>query len=196
MKRMILSSFLMILVMTVLLGLVYPLVMTGISLVLFPKQAGGSIIYKEGKPAGSTLIGQSFSQERYLHGRPSAAGEKGYDGLASGGSNLGPTSRKLLTAAGKCRDDIKKENLLSAEIRIPSDLVLASGSGLDPHISPPAAIIQADRIARARGIAVDEVRKVIAARTEKPFLGFIGEPRVNVLMVNMDLDSSNQGSRQ
>jgi potassium-transporting ATPase KdpC subunit len=186
---MILNSCLLIMILTVLLGIAYPLVMTGVSLVIFPKQARGSLLYREGKPAGSALIGQSFSKERYLHGRPSAAGDNGYDGLASGGSNLGPTSRKLLEAAEKRREVAQKGNLLLANSRIPSDLVFASGSGLDPHISPSAAFLQADRIAKARGMAITEVRKVIADHTEKPFLGFMGERRVNVLMVNMALDS-------
>jgi K+-transporting ATPase ATPase C chain len=189
MKRMILCSILMMTVMTVLLGILYPLAMTGISQLLFPRQASGSILCINGKPVGSSLIGQSFSAERYLQGRPSAAGEKGYDGLASGGSNLGPTNRHLLESVEKYRLDVEKRELKSDRSPIPTDLVCSSASGLDPHISPPAAYLQIGRVARARGISVDEVRKVIDAHLEIPFLGLIGEPRVNVLMVNMALDS-------
>lgn len=190
MKRMILSSFLMMAVMTVLSGIVYPLVMTGISQLLFPKQAAGSIVYKEGKPAGSILIGQAFSGEKYLHGRPSAAGEKGYDGISSAGTNLGPTNRRLLLSAEKYKTEVQKEEMKSDGSTIPSDLVFASASGLDPHISPSAAFLQIDRVAEAREMSADEVRKVIEANLEIPFLGIIGEPRVNVLKVNMALDSS------
>lgn len=190
MKRLILCSILMITVMTVLLGIVYPLAMTGISQLMFPRQASGSIVSVNGRPVGSSLIGQSFSADRYLHGRPSAAGEKGYDGLASGGSNLGPSNRRLLESVEKYRSDAEKRELKSDRSPIPSDLVCSSASGLDPHISPAAAWLQAGRVARARGMSADEVRKVIDAHVEIPFLGLIGEPRVNVLMVNMALDSS------
>jgi len=189
MKRMILCSILMMTLMTVLLGILYPLAMTGISQLLFPRQASGSILCINGKPVGSSLIGQSFPAERYLQGRPSAAGEKGYDGLASGGSNLGPANRHLLESVEKYRLDVEKRELKSDRSPIPTDLVCSSASGLDPHISPAAAYLQIGRVARARGISVDEVRKVIDAHLEIPFLGLIGEPRVNVLMVNMALDS-------
>jgi K+-transporting ATPase ATPase C chain len=189
MKDMLRTSLLMMIVMTVLMGLVYPLAMTGISLVLFPGQAKGSLIYREGKPAGSRLIGQSFSSGKYLHGRPSAAGEKGYDGLASGGTNLGPTNRHLVDNARKNQDAVVAENNVTPETKVPSDLVFASASGHDPHISPRAAYFQAGRIAQARGISPEQVRKIIDGHVEKPFLWCIGEPVVNVLLVNMALDS-------
>lgn len=190
MKRMILSSLLMMVAMTVLIGILYPLVMTGISQLLFSKQAAGSIVYREGKPAGSILIGQTFSGEKYLHSRPSAAGEKGYDGLSSSGTNLGPTNKHLLEAAEKYKMEVLKEEMKSEGNKIPSDLVFASASGLDPHISPAAAFLQMDRVAKARGVSADEVRKIIEAHLEIPFVGIIGEPRVNVLMTNLALDSS------
>ncbi|MHC9539449.1 MAG: potassium-transporting ATPase subunit KdpC [Vulcanimicrobiota bacterium] len=190
MKRMILNSLLMMAIMTLLLGIVYPLVMTGISQLLFPKQAAGSIVYREGKPVGSILIGQAFSGEKYLHGRPSAAGEKGYDGLSSSGTNLAPTNRRLLASAEKYKTEVQKEEMKSDGSTIPSDLVFASASGLDPHISPAAAFLQIDRVSKARGVSADEVRKIIEAHLEIPFVGIIGEPRVNVLMTNLALDSS------
>ncbi len=164
--------------------------MTGISQLLFPKQATGSIVCREGKPAGSMLIGQAYSGEKYLHGRPSAAGEKGYDGLSSSGTNLGPTNRHLKESAEKYKMEVQKEEMKSDGSKIPSDLVFASASGLDPHISPAAAFLQIDRVAKARGMSADEVRKVIDVHLEIPFVGIIGEPRVNVLAVNMALDSS------
>jgi len=190
MKRMILTSCLMMTVLTVITGIIYPLVMTEISQLLFPKQAAGSIVYRAGKPAGSILIGQAFSGERYLHGRPSAAGEKGYDGLSSSGTNLAPTNRRLLESAAKYKKEVQKEEMKADGSKTPSDLVFASASGLDPHISPAAAFLQIDRVAKARGVSADKVRKIIEDHLEIPFLGIIGEPCVNVLKVNMALDSS------
>ncbi|MGV8119212.1 MAG: potassium-transporting ATPase subunit KdpC [Candidatus Xenobiia bacterium LiM19] len=190
MKRMILTSCLMMTVITVITGIVYPLVMTGISQLLFQEQAAGSIVYREGKPAGSILIGQAFSRERYLHGRPSAAGEKGYDGLSSSGTNLAPTNRRLLESAAKYKKEVQKEEMKADGSTIPSDLVFASAGGLDPHISPAAAFLQTERVAKARGVSADKVRKIIEDHLEIPLAGIIGEPRVNVLKVNLALDSS------
>ncbi|MDT7933497.1 MAG: potassium-transporting ATPase subunit KdpC [Sphingomonadaceae bacterium] len=163
-----------------LLGLGYPLALTGAGQLLFPAEASGSLVRAPGTGVrGSELIGQAFTQPRDFHGRPSAAGN-GYDPLASGGSNLGPASRKLID---RVRQDQSKLGAVA-----PADLLLAPGSGLDPHISPEAALFQANRVAAARGLRVDEVRRLVEARTERPLLGFLGEPRVNVLKLNLALD--------
>lgn len=182
-------------VMTILTGLIYPLAMTAISLAIFPSQANGSIEYRNGRAVGSRLIGQSFNRDEYLHGRPSAAGSNGYDGLSSGGTNLGPTNRKLLEAAEKYREQVRISNPPAGEAGVPSDLVTASASGLDPHISPEGAFIQAERIARARGMTAAEVESTIEAHLEKPWLGFAGEKRINVLMVNRALDDKGNKGR-
>jgi K+-transporting ATPase ATPase C chain len=180
----------MTLLFALLLGIAYPLALTGIGQTLFPQQANGSLIEQDGRPIGSALIGQSFASARYFHSRPSAAG-KGYDGMASSGSNLGPASGAL---AERVAQDVKA-NATSPGRPIPSDLVTASASGLDPHISPDAAFYQADRVAQARRLAPTAVRRLIDDSIERPLLGFIGEPRVNVLEINRRLDriSANQG---
>jgi K+-transporting ATPase ATPase C chain len=176
------------LVTLVLLGLVYPLVMTGLAQGLFQRKAGGSFVTDEaGKVVGSELIAQGFSNPGYFQPRPSAAGEKGYDPLASGGTNLGVTSKKLQDQATSTLDKLTKENP-DAPGAPPVELVTSSGSGLDPHLSPAAALWQAPRIARARGVSVERVRAVVDEFTEGRDLGIFGEPRVNVLQLNLALD--------
>ena len=183
-----LISLKLFLILTVLTGIVYPLSMTGLAQAVFPSQASGSIIMVSGVPIGSSLIGQNFSQVEYFHGRPSAAGEKGYDGTSSGGSNLGPSNQKLLDAVTSNLNQIRKENGLSQTAKIPSDLVLTSGSGLDPDISPSAAYLQVDRVARARNLSVEEIRQLVDKNVKEPQLGLFGNPRVNVLELNLSLD--------
>ena len=168
-----------------LLGLAYPFALLGIGQALFPGQANGSLVVDRGRVIGSTLIGQAFTAAGYFHGRPSAAGQ-GYDGLASSGSNLGPASRVL---ADRVKADIAALRLPAASRPLPADLVTASGSGLDPDISPEAALIQVDRVAAARGILAARVRAIVVEETRAPLLGFIGEARVNVLALNRRMDS-------
>jgi potassium-transporting ATPase KdpC subunit len=229
----------MMLILTVLTGLLYPAIMTALSGVLFPQQANGSLVMENGKVVGSSLIGQSFSKPEYFHPRPSSAGV-GYDATASSGSNLGPTSAKLLHGTTKTDDkgkeavdfdgiedrivhycvengipylssvpldqfkdvqgnlddvklikafnDAKDPLAFTPKTRIPSDAVTGSASGLDPQISPANAEIQATRIAKSRGVAANQIHPLIAEATDRPFLGFIGEPRVNVLLLNIAID--------
>lgn len=172
---------------TLVLGIGYPLAITGISQLILPRQANGSLVTAGGKVVGSELIGQNFAKPEYFHPRPSAAGDKGYDATSSTGSNLGPTSKKLVDRVSASVDQFRKENP-DYQGPIPADLVTASGSGLDPHISPDSARAQAARVANARGVATEKVNQIIAQNTEQPDLGFLGEPRVNVLKLNLALD--------
>ncbi|MBD5633766.1 MAG: potassium-transporting ATPase subunit KdpC [Candidatus Eremiobacteraeota bacterium] len=175
-------------VTVVLLGIVYPLVMTGIATVLFPNQAGGSIVYVGGKPVGSDIIGQLWTKDKYFQGRPSAAGKNGYDPTATSGTNLGPTSKKLIDATRATIAALKKANP-DATLPVPMDLITSSGSGIDPDISPEAAYYQAPRVAKARGTTVDAVDELIAKSVHQRELGFLGEPHVNVLELNLALDT-------
>jgi len=177
----------MMLVLTVLTGLIYPLAVTGLCQMLFYDKANGSLITVNDHVVGSALIGQNFSKAGYFQPRPSAAGSDGYDGTASGGSNLGPTNQKLIDRVKASVEKFHKENP-SYTGPLPADLVTTSGSGLDPHISPASAEAQLDRVAKARGLSVDQIKSLIDAHTEGRDLGFLGEPRVNVLLLNLDLD--------
>ena len=176
----------MTLVMTVLTGALYPALVTGIVRVLFPYQAAGSLIQVDGKTIGSELIGQKFTKPEYFHGRPSAAGD-GYDAANSGGTNLGPTNPDLLKKVKDNIDAFRKENPAYTG-PIPADIVTASASGLDPHISPAAAYAQEQRVAAARAVPVARLHALIDAAVEPRQLGFLGEPRVNVLKLNLTLD--------
>ena len=186
MKKQITVAIIYTLVTTVIFGLVYPLVVTGLSQLLFPSQANGSLIVKNGQIVGSRLLGQTFTADKYFHSRPSAAGA-GYDAQASGGSNLGPTNQALVA---RVAGDVAKAQQENPGTPIPSDLVTASGSGLDPDISPGNAEFQLARVARARGVSPDQIRKLVAKHTQGRQLGIFGEARVNVLELNLDLDEA------
>ncbi len=183
-------AFALLLALTFITGVAYPAAVTAIAQVAFPNQANGSMIVVDGKTVGSSLIGQFFNDPKYLWGRPSAAGvttanPNGYDANNSAGSNLGPTSKALIDRVTATVDQLRAAN---GNAPVPVDLVTTSASGLDPEISPAAAEYQVARVATARGMTQDAVRAVIARHTQQPLLGFLGEPRVNVLLVNLDLD--------
>lgn len=178
----------LLLVLTVLTGGVYPAIVTAIARVAFPVQASGSVIVAGDTAVGSRFVGQPFAGERYLHGRPSATSARPYDGAASSGSNLGPTNPTLDSLVRARAAAVRAAEGLAPDAPVPVDLLTASGSGLDPHLSPAAARLQATRIARARGLAPDSVLRVVDAATAPRWLGVAGEPRVNVLLVNLLLD--------
>jgi potassium-transporting ATPase KdpC subunit len=195
MLREIRPALVLIIALTLITGLIYPLAMTGIAGVIFPHQAQGSLIEKDGTVVGSELIGQVFANDKYFHGRPSATNtpdpndptkniDAPYNAANSGGSNLGPTNKALIDRVKGDVDKLKAEN----PSPVPIDLVTTSGSGLDPHISPEAALFQVPRIAKARSMPEDRLRQLVTDHVERRFLGLIGEPRVNVLMLNMALD--------
>jgi K+-transporting ATPase ATPase C chain len=191
MRRQLLPALRIVLVFTVLLGLAYPLVVTGIAQGLWSDKADGSLVRVNGKAVGSSLIGQTFTKAKYLHPRPSAAGD-GYDGLASSASNLGPTNPTLIDDVKKAAAAYRKENGLPAGFSVPIDAVTSSGSGLDPGISVANAKLQAKRVADARGLTVAQVEQVIDDHTNSRQLGFLGEDWVNVLGTNVALDRLSQ----
>ena len=181
-KNAIRPSVVLLLLLTAITGVAYPLAMTGIAQIAMPMQANGSLIREGGTVVGSELIGQNFAQDRYFHPRPSAAGEIGYDASASAASNLAPGSQDL---NDRIAQSIKDEALRGP---VPADLVTTSASGLDPDITPQAALVQAPRVAEARGLSAARVEALVRASIEQPLLGFLGEPRVNVLLLNRQLD--------
>jgi len=184
MKKNLWISIAMTVVMTVILGLIYPLLVTGIAQLIFPAKANGQLIVNHGKVIGSSILGQGFAGPQYFHSRPSAAGN-GYDAANSGGSNLGPTNRKLLDRVKADVDDAKVEN---PGAPIPIDMVTTSASGFDPHITPANAQFQLPRVARTREISIEQLQAVVWKHTEGRQFGILGEPRVNVLELNFDLD--------
>ncbi len=184
MKKNFIIAIWMTIVTTILLGIIYPLVVTLLAQVIFPSQANGSLITVNGKIAGSRLIGQPFSSPGYFRSRPSAAGA-GYDAQNSGGSNLGPTNKMLIDRVSADAQKLQAEN---PNVSVPVDLITTSGSGLDPHISPAAAAFQIPRVAKERGMSEADITALIAKHTEPRQLGFLGEPRVNVLELNLELD--------
>jgi K+-transporting ATPase ATPase C chain len=188
MRRQLVTGLLMTVVLTVLLGLAFPLAVTAVSQVAFKGKANGSLVQAGGRVVGSALIGQGFARPEYFHPRPSAAGTGGYDALASSGSNLGPGNPKLLDAVKERIAAYRQENGLPAGAQVPVDAVTASGSGLDPHISVANARLQAGRVAEARHLAVAEVLRLVAVHTSRRSLGVLGEDAVNVVTLNLALD--------
>jgi K+-transporting ATPase ATPase C chain len=178
-------AFAVLLALTIVTGVIYPAVVTAVAQVAFPNQANGSMIVVDGKTLGSSLIGQGFSDPQYFWGRPSAAGADGYDASSSAGSQLGPTNPKLIE---RIAADVDRLRAANGGGPVPVDLVTTSASGLDPDISPAGAEYQVARVAAARTMSEADVRAAVARHTEQPFLGFLGEPRVNVLLLNLDLD--------
>jgi potassium-transporting ATPase KdpC subunit len=190
MRRQLLPALIMVLLTTIVLGLVYPLVVTGIAQVAFHDKAEGSLVEKDGEVVGSRWIGQQFTKPEYFHPRPSAAGDDGYDASLSSGSNLGASNPDLLSAVGQRVAAYREENNLAADAKVPVDAVTASGSGLDPDISVANARIQANRVAAERDMDVDDVLALVDDNTDGRALGFLGEPGVNVLELNLALDAA------
>ena len=186
MKKNLLTAILMTIATTILLGIMYPLVVTALAQIMFPDKANGQLIKRDGQIVGSRIIGQSFGGPGYFHSRPSAAGN-GYDAGNSGGSNLGPTNQKLVD---RFKQDLSKLQAENPGKPVPIDLLTTSGSGLDPNITPAGAEFQVPRVAHERGMSEDAVRQLITKHTEGRQLGFLGEPRVNVLELNLDLDAA------
>jgi len=186
MRRNLITAVLYTVVTTVVFGLIYPFVVTGLAQLLFHDKANGQLLYKNGELIGSRIIGQPFTAPQYFHSRPSEAGN-GYDAANSGGSNLGPTNKKLID---RVTGDVAALQVDHPGVDVPIDLVTASGSGLDPHITPAGAEFQVARVARERHLSEDTVRRLVTKHTEGRQLGFLGEPRVNVLMLNLDLDQA------
>lgn len=189
-RRMLAPAILLLLVLTIITGAIYPAIVTAVAQVAFPRQANGTMIVVDRKTVGSSLIGQAFSDPKYFSGRPSAAGASssnpaGYDASSSAGSNLGPTSKDLIDAVTARVDALRQAN---GDAPIPVDMVTSSASGLDPDISPADAAYQVARVAEARGLSEVDVQAAVARHTAQPLLGFLGEPRVNVLELNLDLD--------
>lgn len=184
MKKNLITAVLMTVATTILLGIIYPLVVTGLAQLMFPRQANGQLLHKDGKIVGSSIIGQGFSGAGYFHSRPSSAGN-GYDAANSNGSQFGPTNQKLID---RVKGDVASAQAENPDTPVPIDLVTSSASGLDPHITPAAAEFQLPRVAKERGITADRLRALVAKYTEGRQLGFLGEARVNVLELNLDLD--------
>ncbi len=180
-------ALLVFVVLSILTGLAYPFLITRVAQLIFPRQAKGSLLTVNGKISGSALIGQKFTNPGYFHGRPSAL-EKAYDASNSGGSNFGPSNSKFLEEVGQRMEKVRVTNGLGVNAPVPADLVLASGSGLDPHISVDAAMVQAPRVAKARGLRESDIRDLVQKHIEGPLFGFLGQERVNVLRLNLALD--------
>jgi potassium-transporting ATPase KdpC subunit len=187
--RSLIVSIKMTVVLTLLTGILYPFAMYAIGHTLFPGQADGSLLYRNGAPVGSSLIAQNFKGTRYFHPRPSAAGNNGYDPTSSSGSNLGPTNKSFIDSVKQRAKAVAEEDSVAIS-QVPVDMVTASGSGLDPEISPAAAEIQVDRVAKARGVSADTVRALVNEHTRSRSAGFLGEPGVNVLELNLALDAT------
>jgi potassium-transporting ATPase KdpC subunit len=192
MKKNLITAVLMTLATTILLGIIYPLVVTGLAQILFPDKANGQLITVNGKLVGSRIIGQAFAGPSYFHSRPSNAGT-GYDAQNSNGSQLGPTNHQL---ADRVKTDTTTLQAQNPNMPVPIDLVTSSASGLDPHISPAAAAFQIPQVAKARGLSEDSLNRLVAAHTEGRQFGFLGEPRVNVLELNLDLDRQAKQSQE